>query len=475
MRKFLFGALVAMTTLSAQAQTADPVVMTINGKQVTRGEFEYSFRKNGSVEGAVEKKTVKEYVPMFINYKLKVEAAEAARLDTLSSFKKEFLTYRDMQLTPYMVDSAYIDSVAHVVFDNTLKQTGGKDLIRPAHILIRVPQSAKDAEVAKAKALADSLCNLIAGGADFADLAQRFSNEPGTARNGGLLPLIGPGALPKEYEEVVYALQVGETAKAPVKTEYGFFIIKLTERRPFKNFADWKEEIYEILKKQNIEEISAEAKIKKMVEASHGRLTRETVLDSVMNAHIEGNPSLRWLIQEYHDGLLLYEISKRDVWDVAAADSVGQEKWYKAHKKQYAWTEPRFKGYVIHAMNEDQLKKVTKLLKKAKDESWRDIVKEEFNKDTVRVSVSGPYLCKKGENSYVDHYVFGVDKPVKPYRRFKVSGVVGKKLKQPKSYRDVKAVLLPDFQSEKEKQWVEGLRQRFPFSVNEAEIDKIKD
>ena len=145
MRKFLFGALVAMTTLSAQAQTADPVVMTINGKQVTRGEFEYSFRKNGSVEGAVEKKTVKEYVPMFINYKLKVEAAEAARLDTLSSFKKEFLTYRDMQLTPYMVDSTYIDSVAHVVFENTLKQTGGKDLIRPAHILIRVPQSAKDA------------------------------------------------------------------------------------------------------------------------------------------------------------------------------------------------------------------------------------------------------------------------------------------------------------------------------------------
>ena len=110
------------------AQSNDPVIMTVAGKPITRAEFEYSFRKNGSVEGAVEKKTVEEYVPMFINYKLKVAAAEAAHLDTLSSFRKEFLTYRDMQLTPYMVDSAYIDSVAHVVFDNTLKQTGGKDL-----------------------------------------------------------------------------------------------------------------------------------------------------------------------------------------------------------------------------------------------------------------------------------------------------------------------------------------------------------
>ena len=87
-------------TLTVGAQVVDPVIMTVNGKQVTRSEFEYSFNKNGNPEKAVDIRAIEDYVPMFINYKLKVAAAEAARLDTLSSFKKEFMTYRDMQPQP---------------------------------------------------------------------------------------------------------------------------------------------------------------------------------------------------------------------------------------------------------------------------------------------------------------------------------------------------------------------------------------
>ena len=64
---FLLSSFFALA-LTAGAQSAtDPVLMTINGKPVTKAEFEYSFHKNGNVEGAVEKKTVEEYVPMFIN------------------------------------------------------------------------------------------------------------------------------------------------------------------------------------------------------------------------------------------------------------------------------------------------------------------------------------------------------------------------------------------------------------------------
>ena len=75
--KKIFIAIFSFLSLSAAAQTKDdPVLMTINGKPVTRAEFEYSYNKNGSVDGAVEKKTVGEYVDMFINYKLKVAAAE---------------------------------------------------------------------------------------------------------------------------------------------------------------------------------------------------------------------------------------------------------------------------------------------------------------------------------------------------------------------------------------------------------------
>ena len=69
----------------AHAQQTDPAVMKINGIPVTRSEFEYSYNKNNS-EDVIDKKTVDEYVDLFINYKLKVAAALDAKLDTLSSF-----------------------------------------------------------------------------------------------------------------------------------------------------------------------------------------------------------------------------------------------------------------------------------------------------------------------------------------------------------------------------------------------------
>ena len=122
--------------------------------------------------------------------------------------------------------------------------------------------------------------------------------------------MAGPGAFVKEYEEAAYALNKGEMS-APVLSPFGYHIIKMTDRKPLDSFEKLKPEIMTMLKRQNIEEASSQHRIKQLVDASNGRLTREAVLDSVMNAHIGENAELRYLIQEYHDGLLLYEVSKR--------------------------------------------------------------------------------------------------------------------------------------------------------------------
>lgn len=471
--KRLFLSCLSVLALAVSAQNVDPVVMTVNGKPITRGEFEYAYNKNASVEGAVEKKSVTEYAQMFVNYKLKVAAAETAQMDTLSSFQKEFRQYRDLQLTPYMIDETFIDSIAQSLYKRTQEQLKGKDMLRPAHILIMVKQNASDAEKQKAAEKADSLYNVLKAGGDFAELAKAYSDDKGSAVRGGELPWIGPGMTLIEFENEAYKLQVGEMSK-PFATTVGYHIVKMVERKALEPYSELKGEIYENLKRQGVEEASAEHKIRRMIAASNGALTREMIMDSLINANVKQNPELKYLIQEYYDGLLLYEVSKKQVWDKAATDEEGLEKWYKKNKSKYAWTEPRFKGFLVYAKDKKSLKKAMKIVKKHQNGEWKALIKKELNSESVVVRVSGPLLCKKGENRRIDELVFGAEK-MEAAAAYPYVNVVGKKLKQPKSYKDVKSLVLTDYQESLEKTWVEGLRKKYTFEINESVLSTVNN
>ena len=95
----------------------DPTIMTINGRPVSRSEFEYSYNKNNT-DNVVDKKTVAQYVELFVNYKLKVEAALAARLDTTQAFRNEFADYRDQQVRPSFVNNDDVER-RHVSYTTT--------------------------------------------------------------------------------------------------------------------------------------------------------------------------------------------------------------------------------------------------------------------------------------------------------------------------------------------------------------------
>lgn len=136
---------------------------------------------------------------------------------------------------------------------------------------------------------------------------------------------------------------------------------------------------------------------------------------------------MKYLIEEYHDGLLLYEISKQEIWDPASNDKQALAKIFKKNKKTYAWDEPRFKGFVISAKSEQALKKAKKLLKKYGEGEWQAEIKKQLNKDSVQVRVVGPVLVKKGENKLADQFIFGGDE-VKTRAPFVFAGVQGKNL-----------------------------------------------
>ena len=464
------------SSVAVVAQQNDPVIMTVNGIDVPRSEFEYSYNKNNA-DGVIDKKTVEEYVDLFINYKLKVAAALDARLDTLSSFKQEFAMYRDQQIRPAMVTDADVLTEAREIYDRTKEAIGTKGLILPAHILIRVSSTASQEEENKARIRIDSVYQALLGGADFAELAKKVSDDRGTASNGGELSWIGPNQTLTEFEDAAYALQKGETSK-PVFSPVGFHIIQMKDRKQLEPFDSLKNTIVRGIEQRGIRNQIAEQKVKQIVEQSGGAMTPETVMNTVADSLSEVDPEMRYLIQEYHDGLLLYEVSNREVWEKAAKDEAGLAAYFKDHKKDYTWSEPRYKGMAYHVKTKADVKAVKNCVKKLPFDQWAEALRQTFNPDSViRIRVEKG-LFKAGDNRVVDSLVFKVTpgpkaKPAK-LADYPIDAVYGKKLKKgPEDYTDVRGQVTEDYQNMLEKAWVNDLRRRYKYSVNQEVLKTV--
>ena len=287
---------------TAQAQQ-DPVVMTVNGVPVSRSEFEYSYNKNNG-DGVIDKKTVEEYAELFANYKLKVAAALDEKLDTLSSFKQEFAMYRDQQVRPTLVTDAEVLQEARKAYDRTKEAIGPKGLILPAHIFLQLSTKATPQEQEKVRQRADSVWQALVAGADFSELAKKISDNPRTAVQGGVLGWMQPNQVYPEFEDAAYALQPGEFSR-PVLTPDGYHIILMKERKQLEPFEQIKDMIVRSFEQQGIRNAIAEQKVSQLVEESKGTLTTEQVMSSRADSLSAIDPESKYLIQEYHDGLLL--------------------------------------------------------------------------------------------------------------------------------------------------------------------------
>lgn len=448
----------------------DPVIMTVNGKPVPRSEFEYSYNKNNS-EGVIDKKSVDEYVDLFVNYKLKVQAAMDAKLDTLTSFKDEFAMYRDQQIKPSFVTDEGMLREAMKVYNDTKEAIGPRGLIMPAHILMHVEQQAPAEAMQKAKVRIDSIYNALKNGADFADLAKRLSQDPGTAVNGGALPWIGPGQTVKEFEDQAYALQKGEMSQ-PFQSPYGYHIILMKDRKQLEPFDSLKSDIFAFLERRGAREHVADEAIKEM--AQEQGITTAQLLEKRAAEMSANDMDLKYLIQEYHDGLLLYEISNQTVWDKAAKDELGLANYFLKNKKKYSWDEPRYKGIAYHVKDKADVKAVKKSVKGLPFSQWAEKLRSTFNNDSIiRIRVEKG-IFKKGDNAVIDKMVFKKDTTVTTLKDYPIDAVYGKLLKKgPEEYQDVRALVVADYQEELEKAWVEELRKRYTVVVNKEVLQTV--
>ena len=219
--KLLISSLLLGVAILTFAKNEDPVLMTINGKQIKLSEFEYLYHKNNQQQ--VEKESLEQYVDRFVLYKQKVADAEAAGIDTTMAFVKEFEGYKRDLAAPYLSeDTTYLWNLINESYDRYKKEIDIDHFMLP-------PGSTPD-ETSKNIALMDSLRNCVLNGEQWQDLVERFSSDPSKARNHGHYGYVSSGMFPYDFENVLYSTAVGEVSK-PFATQYGVHMIRVNNMR----------------------------------------------------------------------------------------------------------------------------------------------------------------------------------------------------------------------------------------------------
>ncbi len=469
MTKFAMSVAGLLCSLAVSAQVNDPVIMTVGGKPVLRSEFEYSYNKNNT-DGVIDRKTVEEYVELFVNYKLKVAAALEEHFDTLTSFNKEYLEYRDQQIRPTLIDDADIEAEARKIYQSTKDRIGPDGLVEPAHILLRLAQQADAQTQSKVKQRADSIYNALLAGADFAEMARKYSEDPGSAQRGGSIGQISRGQTLKEFEDATFALKDGEMSK-PVLSSVGYHIIKMIKHADFPPFDSLRVDIRNFIEARGLREAVINEKIEAL--AKQGNTTPANLMNQRADSLAAIDQDTKYLFQEYHDGLLLYEISNREVWDKASKDEEGLKAFFKKNKKKYKWDSPRFKGIAYYAKDNKDIAAVKKSLKGVSFDKWAEVLRSTFNSDSVLKIRVEKGLFKKGDNVLVDKYEFDVDTIPAEKKDYPYCATYGKMLKAPKEMSDVRSQVTSDYQDAMEKKWLQGLRKKFPVVINKDVVATV--
>jgi len=224
-------------------------LLTIAGKKVTVGEFMAIYQKNNTQKEKPDKKTAKEYnnfvdqksldeyLDLFINFKLKVTEAEELGLDTLTTFRNELNGYRDQLAKPYFTDEATLDKLISEAYERS------KFDVRASHIFFRLKSDAAPADTLAAYETAIKIRERLINGESFEKLAVAYSEDPSAKDreanqqhpfikgNKGDLGFFTVFDMVYPFETGAYTTEVGKISPV-VRTDYGYHIIKLTDKRP---------------------------------------------------------------------------------------------------------------------------------------------------------------------------------------------------------------------------------------------------
>ena len=196
------------------------VLLDIEDEKITLDEFSHIFNKNNDNE-KIDKEYLDEYIELFINFKLKVKEAKNLGFDTVSTFINELNGYRKQLAKPYLRDDNFNDDL----FDEALDRIQYD--INASHILININEENNDEALNK---INDIRRDIINGNISFEKSAIKYSDDKSALENKGNLGYFTAFMMVYDFETAAYTTDINDISK-PVKTKYGYHIIKVNDKR----------------------------------------------------------------------------------------------------------------------------------------------------------------------------------------------------------------------------------------------------
>lgn len=202
----------------------------------------------------------------------------------------------------------------------------------------------------------------------------------------------------------------------------------------------------------------------------------KAITDLQQEKLLASNPHLRDLIQEYKNGILLFDLMDKKVWNKATADTSGLNTFYEQHQDNYQW-QPGFEGSVFSSSNKQALEKLQGYLNQGEDvELAMDKVNKEMNQTSGISRQSGRFAFSQFP---IDSKTLQTSKASAVYEnKGQAYGVVFVHQLFPntqvKSMDDAKGFIVADYQDYLEKQWEQQLKARYPLKINDKELNKLE-
>jgi len=417
----------------------------------------------------------------------------------------------------------------HIIKVHEVKLNPGK--VDVEQIVIAASGAENSTDTSSARAKAHEIHKRLMQGADFTTLANQFSDNHSSLGSGGKPQEMAPGQLDKVLEAAAFALKNPGDISAPVKTQDGWRIVRLVRKIPMPAFDQVKEHLrnrvaadsrsvlgqdvfIDRLKKQY--QFKEDESIKDNIEALISKLSSaekngndllftfgtekvvlsdflkfialekqesqniaglykkfvQSKLTSFENQHLEQKyPEFKFLLNEYRDGILLFNLSEKKIWNVTAADSSNIRTFYKSKIASYSWKE-RADVQIYMAGSAEDLQKVKTLL--SQDKTDAEVLATMNLSNPINLTVTRG-LYERGNHMFVDRAKWqqNSDSEIIIGNAFvlvRINKIIPPSVKP---FAEIEGLLMADYQKFLEDNWLKELKSRFPVKINYAELKKI--